>query len=234
MRSHLFNFLLQFIVAWVNIIWLKVTRVKVACAKVTWFSVIVMALVATGAQAAQTIVVFGDSLSAAYGIQPNTGWVVLLDNKLQQQNSDVKVINASISGETTSGGLSRFNQMLITHKPDIIVLELGANDGLRGLSLSEMQSNLNSMISKAKAANATVMLLGMKIPPNYGIQYTQKFSAVYSSLAAKYQLNLVPFFLDGVAGNPSLILDDGLHPTAAAQPQLLENIWPTLKTLLKK
>ena len=234
MRSHLFNFLLQFIVAWVNIIWLKVTRIKVACAKVTWFSVIVMALVATGAQAAQTIVVFGDSLSAAYGIQPNTGWVVLLDNKLQQQNSDVKVINASISGETTSGGLSRFNQMLNTHKPDIIVLELGANDGLRGLSLSEMQSNLNSMISKAKAANATVMLLGMKIPPNYGIQYTQKFSAVYSSLAAKYQLNLVPFFLDGVAGNPSLILDDGLHPTAAAQPQLLENIWPTLKTLLKK
>ena len=234
MRSHLFNFLLQFIVAWVNIIWFKVTRVKVACVKVTWFSVIVMALVATGAQAAQTIVVFGDSLSAAYGIQPNTGWVVLLDNKLQQQNSDVKVINASISGETTSGGLSRFNQMLITHKPDIIVLELGANDGLRGLSLREMQSNLNSMISKAKAANATVMLLGMKIPPNYGIQYTQKFSAVYSSLAAKYQLNLVPFFLDGVAGNPSLILDDGLHPTAAAQPQLLENIWPTLKTLLKK
>ena len=144
------------------------------------------------------------------------------------------MINASISGETTSGGLSRFNQMLVAHKPDIIVLELGANDGLRGLSLSEMQSNLNSMISKAKSANATVMLLGMKIPPNYGIQYTQKFSAVYANLAAKYQLNLVPFFLDGVAGNPSLVLDDGLHPTAAAQPQLLENIWPTLNTLLKK
>lgn len=218
MRSRLFSFLLQFFVF----------------VKATWFSVIVMTLVATSAQAASTVVVFGDSLSAAYGIQPNTGWVVLLDNKLKQQNSDVKVINASISGETTSGGLSRFNQMLIAHKPDIIVLELGANDGLRGLSLSEMQSNLNSMISKAKAANATVMLLGMKIPPNYGIQYTQKFSAVYATLAAKYQLSLVPFFLDDVAGNPSLILDDGLHPTAAAQPKLLENIWPTLNALLKK
>lgn len=219
MRSRLFNFL---------------TQIFITGSTVTWFSVIVMALVATTAQAAQTIVVFGDSLSAAYGIQPSTGWVALLDNKLKQQNSDYKVINTSISGETTSSGLSRFNQMLVTHKPDIIMLELGANDGLRGLSLSEMQSNLNSMISKAKASKATVILLGMKIPPNYGMQYTQKFSAIYTNLASKYQLNLVPFFLDGVAGHPNLILDDGLHPSAAAQPQLLENIWPTLKPLLKK
>ncbi len=202
--------------------------------KITWFSVIVFALVASSAQAAQTIVVFGDSLSAAYGIQPNTGWVALLENKLKQQNSAYKVVNASISGETTSGGLSRFNQMLKTHQPNIVVIELGANDGLRGLSLSDMQSNLNSMIKLAKAKNATVVLLGMRIPPNYGIQYTQKFNAIYATLANQYKLNLVPFFLDGVAGNRTLVQEDGLHPTAAAQARLLENIWPKLEGLLKK
>lgn len=214
MRSRLFGFLNQFLISWV--------------------SVAVFALVASTAQAEQTIVVFGDSLSAAYGIQPNTGWVALLENKLKSQNSAYKVVNASISGETTSGGLTRFDQMLKMHQPNIVVIELGANDGLRGLSLSEMQSNLNSMITKAKAKNATVMLLGMKIPPNYGIQYTQKFSAIYDDLAQKYQLSLVPFFLDGVAGNRSLVQDDGLHPTAAAQPKLLENVWPKLESLLKK
>ncbi len=213
MRSRLFGFLTQFFT--------------------TWVSLILFALVASTAQAAQTIVVYGDSLSAAYGIQPNTGWVALLENKLKQQNSAYKVVNASISGETTSGGLSRFNQMLKTHQPSIVVIELGANDGLRGLSLNEMQSNLNSMITKAKAKNATVMLLGMKIPPNYGIQYTQKFSAIYDDLAQKYQLSLVPFFLDGVAGNRNLVQDDGLHPAASAQPKLLENIWPKLEGLLK-
>ena len=200
----------------------------------TLVSVIVFALVASTAQAAQTIVVYGDSLSAAYGIAPNTGWVALLENKLKQQNIAYKVVNASISGETTSGGLTRFAQMLKVHQPKIVVIELGANDGLRGLSLNDMQSNLNSMITQAKVKNATVMLLGMKIPPNYGIQYTQKFSAIYENLASKYKLSLVPFFLDGVAGNRTLVQDDGLHPTAAAQPKLLENIWPKLESLLKK
>lgn len=214
MRSRLFGFLSHF--------------------SITWVSLVLMALVASTVQAAQTIVVFGDSLSAAYGIQPNTGWVALLENKLKQQKSAYKVVNASISGETTSGGLSRFDQMLKAHQPSIVVIELGANDGLRGLSLSDMQSNLDSMIKQAKAKNATVMLLGMKIPPNYGIQYTQKFSAIYAALAKQYKLNLVPFFLDGVAGNRSLVQDDGLHPTAAAQSKLLENIWPKLEDLLKK
>ncbi len=214
MRSRLFDFLTQFFT--------------------TWVSLILFALVASTAQAAQTIVVFGDSLSAAYGIQPNTGWVALLENKLKHQNSAYKVVNASISGETTSGGLTRFDQMLKVHQPKIVVIELGANDGLRGLSLDDMQSNLNNMIAQAKAKNATVMLLGMKIPPNYGIQYTQKFSGIYETLAKQYKLNLVPFFLDGVAGNRSLVQDDGLHPTAAAQPKLLENIWPKLEGLLKK
>ena len=214
MRSRFFGFLTQLLI--------------------TWVTFILIALVAITAQAAQNIVIFGDSLSAAYGIQPNKGWVALLESKLKQQNSEYKVINASISGETTSGGLTRFDQMLKTHQPEIVVIELGANDGLRGLSLNEMQSNLNSMIAKAKAKNATVMLLGIKIPPNYGIQYTQKFSAIYATLAQKYNLNLVPFFLDGVAGNPKLVQDDGLHPTAVAQAKLLENIWPKLEELLKK
>jgi len=214
MRSRLFGFLTQFLI--------------------TWVTFILIALVAITAQAAQNIVIFGDSLSAAYGIQSNKGWVALLESKLKQQNSEYKVINASISGETTSGGLTRFDQMLKTHQPEIVVIELGANDGLRGLSLNEMQSNLNSMITKSKAKNATLMLLGIKIPPNYGIQYAQKFSAIYATLAQKYDLNLVPFFLDGVAGNRKLIQDDGLHPNAVAQAKLLENIWPKLEELLKK
>lgn len=197
------------------------------------FSLIMLTLVATNAQAAQTIVVFGDSLSAAYGIQQNEGWVTLLQNKLKQEKFDYKVVNSSISGETTSGGLGRFEAMLKTHKPNIVVIELGANDGLRGLSVKEMQSNLNIMIKQAKAAKAEIMLLGMKIPPNYGIQYTQQFSDTYTDLAKKYGLNLVPFFLDGVAGNRSLVQDDGLHPKAEAQTQLLDNVWPQLKKLLK-
>lgn len=214
MRSRFFGFLTQLLI--------------------TWVTFILIALVAITAQAAQNIVIFGDSLSAAYGIQSNKGWVALLESKLKQQNSEYKVINASISGETTRGGLTRFDQMLKTHQPEIVVIELGANDGLRGLSLNEMQSNLNNMIAKAKAKNAIVMLLGIKIPPNYGIQYTQKFSAIYATLAQKYNLNLVPFFLDGVAGNRKLIQDDGLHPNAVAQAKLLENIWPKLEELLKK
>ena len=196
-------------------------------------SVAVTTLVATSVQAAQTIVIYGDSLSAAYGIQQSEGWVTLLQNKLTQQNLDYKVVNASISGETTSGGLGRFKAMLANHKPNIVVIELGANDGLRGLSVKEMQNNLTSMITQAKTVGAKVMLLGMRIPPNYGIQYTQQFSETYINLAKKHGLPLVSFFLDGVAGNPSLVLDDGLHPKAAAQARLLENVWPTLEKILK-
>jgi acyl-CoA thioesterase I len=196
-------------------------------------SLAIMSLVAPSAQATQTIVIFGDSLSAAYGLQQSEGWVTLLENKLKQQKLDYKVVNASISGETTSGGLGRFKAMLSTHKPNIVIIELGANDGLRGLSVHEMQSNLNSMITQAKDAKAKILLLGMRIPPNYGIQYTQQFSETYASLAQKHGLILVPFFLDGIAGDPSLILDDGLHPKAIAQAKLLENVWPQLIKLLK-
>ena len=203
-----------------------------------FISLIVTALVALPASAklinpsTQTIVVFGDSLSAGYGIGQNQDWVTLLQARLTQQKLPYQVVNASISGETTSGGLARFNEMLVTHKPSIVILELGANDGLRGLPVNEMRSNLNKMILQAKAAKAKVLLLGMKIPPNYGQKYSRYFSASYAILAKQHKIKLVPFLLDGVAGKPSLIQDDGLHPIATAQLTLLDNVWPKLEKLL--
>lgn len=204
------------------------------------FSVIVTALVALPASAklinpsTQTIVVFGDSLSAGYGIGQNQGWVTLLQTRLTQQKLPYQVVNASISGETTSGGLARFSEMLATHKPSIVILELGANDGLRGLPVNEMRSNLNSMILQAKAAKTKPLLVGMKIPPNYGQKYSRDFSASYAILAKQHKIKLVPFLLDGVAGKPSLIQDDGLHPIATAQLKLLDNVWPKLEKLFNE
>ena len=201
-------------------------------------SLIVTSLVAFPAAArlikpaTQTIVVFGDSLSAGYGLQANESWVSLLQARLNQQKLAYNVINASISGETTSGGLARFNAALTEHKPSIVILELGANDGLRGLPINEMRSNLNKIILQAKAAKAKVLLIGMKIPPNYGQKYSRDFSASYAILAKQHKIKLVPFLLEGVAGKPSLIQDDGLHPIAAAQPALLENVWKILNKML--
>lgn len=208
------------------------------------FSLIVTVLVALPASAnlnkpklnnpsAQTIVVFGDSLSAGYGLAQNQSWVALLQARIAQQKLPYQVINASISGETTSGGLARFSQMLTTHKPAIVILELGANDGLRGLPVSEMRNNLNVMITQAKANKTKILLLGMKIPPNYGKKYSQMFSETYPLLAQQHQIQLVPFLLEGVAGKPELIQNDGLHPLANAQPQLFSNVWAQLKLLMK-
>ena len=218
-----------------------------------WISVIVMTLVASPVQAketrqlatniaakptiasTQTILVFGDSLSAGYGMPQGQGWVTLLEQKLAQNKLDrvsYKVVNASISGETTSGGLARFSAALATHKPRIVILELGANDGLRGLPVSEMQANLSRMILQAKTAKVKVLLLGMKIPPNYGLKYTKNFSDTYTNLANQHNVTLVPFLLDGVAGKPELIQTDGLHPIAAAQSQLLNNVWKLLAEML--
>jgi acyl-CoA thioesterase-1 len=200
-------------------------------------SLLVSALVALPAAAKQTnlqtIVVFGDSLSTAYGIQQDEGWVSLLQQRLTQHKLYYQVINASISGETTSGGLSRFPDMVKTQKPSIVIIELGANDGLRGLSAVETYNNLKAMIQQAKKSNAKVLLLGMKIPPNYGLKYSQQFSENYQTLAKIYRIQLVPFFLEGVAGNPDLIQADGLHPNAAAQAKLLENVLPILTKMLK-
>jgi acyl-CoA thioesterase-1 len=182
----------------------------------------------------KTILVYGDSLSAAYGIPREQGWVSLLEKRIAEQRLPYRIVNASVSGETTSGGLSRFPANLKQHKPDLIILELGANDGLRGLSVNDMQRNLGNMIQAARDAKAEVLLLGMMMPPNYGHRYAQDFKASYTQLALKFKLPLVPFFLDGVAGNPELVLDDGVHPTSAGQPRILENIWTELGPLLTR
>ena len=175
------------------------------------------------------ILVWGDSLSAAYGIPVDKGWVNLLQQKLQ---NNAVINNGSISGETTAGGLTRLPAALQTYQPDYVLLELGANDGLRGIKTDTMQANLEQMIQLAQQAKAKVVLLGIKLPPNYGSAYTQKFEAVYTSLAKQYNLPLVPFLLDGIAQNWDLVQADGVHPTAAAQPMVLDNVWKVLQSVL--
>ncbi|HET8707809.1 MAG TPA: arylesterase [Pseudomonadales bacterium] len=183
---------------------------------------------------AQTLLVMGDSLSAAYGIPVESGWVKLLEIRLSKENPGWTVVNASVSGETTSGGLARFKPLLDQHKPNVVIIELGANDGLRGLSLEDMKSNLAKMIELARSSGARVVLFGMKLPPNYGIRFTQRFEQVYADLEASSGVALQPFFLDGVAGHPELTQADGLHPVASAQPIILENVWPLLQKTLRR
>ncbi|MDQ5768892.1 arylesterase [Thiothrix subterranea] len=178
---------------------------------------------------ASTVLVWGDSLSAAYGIPVEKGWVSLLQTKL---GDTYNVVNGSISGETTAGGLTRLPEALKQHEPDYVLLELGANDGLRGIDLPTMRRNLEQMIMLAQAADAKVILLGIQLPPNYGTTFTEKFAATYTDLAKQYTLPLLPFLLDGVAENWDLMQADGLHPTAEAQPQLLANVWKVLETAL--
>jgi acyl-CoA thioesterase I len=182
----------------------------------------------------QTILIFGDSLSAAYGIPKEQGWVNLVAQRVKDNQLPYEVANASVSGETTAGGLSRFPAALKQFKPSIVVIELGANDGLRGLPLDAMKNNLEKMIQASKQINAQVVLLGMFIPPNYGPKYTNGFKAVYLDLSEKYKTPFIPFFLDGISGHSDLVLEDGLHPNVNAQLKILENVWPTLKPLLKK
>ncbi len=182
----------------------------------------------------QTILVFGDSLSAAYGLPQSQGWVALMQQKLQHEKLPYQVINASISGETTSGGLTRMDAALAQSKASIVILELGANDGLRGLPIKSTRANLNAMLKKIKQSGAKALLLGMKMPPNYGARYTAEFSETYAELAKTQQAALVPFMLENVAARPELIQQDGLHPNAIGQPIILDNIWPHLRTLLTK
>lgn len=182
---------------------------------------------------AANIVVFGDSISAAYGIEVNKGWVAKLQQRLiQQKKFGYNVVNASVSGETTSGGAARLAQVLQQHQPKVLVLELGGNDGLRGQSPALMQKNLQAMIKQAKQQKATVLLLGMKIPPNYGKAYTQAFEKVFAQVAQQQKVAFVPFFLDGVGGVDRLMQADGIHPNSQAQDMLLNNVWPQLKELL--
>lgn len=184
--------------------------------------------------ASPTILVYGDSLSAAYNIPREQGWVALLQQRLKKQALPYQIINASVSGETTSGGLSRLSSTLKQHRPDFILIELGANDGLRGLPISDMRQNLSAMIEAGKQSGAKVLLIGIMIPPNYGPRYTTDFKDSYAELALRFKLPLVPFLLDGVAGQRHLVQEDGLHPTAAAQGLLLENVWEVLEAELEK
>lgn len=183
--------------------------------------------------AAPAILVFGDSLSAGYGIDVRAGWVALLGQRLAAQGYAYRVVNASVSGETTAGGITRLPAALKRHRPEIVILELGANDGLRGLSLAQTRANLESMIKAAQTAGARVLLVGIHLPPNYGPDFTRKFRAVYDDLVRRYRLAYVPFLLEGVALTPGLMQADGLHPTASAQPRVLDNVWPYLEPLLK-
>lgn len=176
----------------------------------------------------------GDSLSAGYGLGPAESWVALLEKRLQAQGYEYRVVNASISGETSGGGLQRLPRALELHKPDIVIVELGANDGLRGLPLRQTRENLTQIITTARQAGAQVLLVGMRLPPNYGPRYTNGFTNLYRDVAAATHVALVPFLLESVALKPALMQEDGLHPTAAAQPALLETVWPHLLPLLRK
>ena len=180
----------------------------------------------------ERVMVFGDSLSASYGINPKEGWVALLGDKLRSRG--IGVVNASISGETTRGGLSRISADLARVSPTIVVLALGANDGLRGLPNADTRKNLEAIIKAARASSARVVLVGIQIPPNYGLEYTQQFRDMYADLAAKYKLPFVPFMLDGFADKLELFQADRLHPTAAAQTKILDNITPALGLAIAK
>jgi acyl-CoA thioesterase-1 len=195
---------------------------------------IVGLLAGAAAHAAQSVLVFGDSLSAGYGLRSAEAWPSLLGERLRTQNADYALVNASLSGETTAGGRTRLPAALQQHRPQVVIIALGANDGLRGLSLDAMRSNLKAMIAAAAGARARVLLVGMEMPPNYGPDYTRKFRAVYGELARDTKVALVPFLLDGFAEKRDLFQADGIHPTAAAQPIIVDNVWPALKPLLEK
>ena len=199
------------------------------------FAVLCMALLNSPTVMAQSskVLIVGDSLSAEYGLPRGTGWVKLLEDRLKKDHSSWQVVNASISGETTAGGQTRLPLLLKTHQPKVVVIELGANDALRGLQLAATEQNLRKMIQASKQSGAKVLLLGMRIPPNYGQDYTNKFFAIYGKLASAEQVELLPFFLERVATRMDLFQADRIHPNVMAQSIMLENVWPKLEPMLK-
>ena len=200
--------------------------IKIICAALLWFA-------AVTAQAA-TVLVFGDSLSAAYGIGAREGWVTLLEERLKREKFDnYSVANASISGETTSGGAARIEEALSRTQPALVIVALGGNDGLRGLPVAQMKVNLSRIVEAAQRRRARVLLAGMRIPPNYGAQYAGEFESAFADVARRHKLPLVPFLLEGVADRRELMLPDNIHPTAAAQPVILETVWKGLRPLLR-
>lgn len=194
--------------------------------------ILCLLVASTAAQAAGAILVFGDSLSAGYGIRSDQSWPSLLDLRLKQQRLDYNVANLSISGETTAGGRARFDEAIRLYQPRVVIIALGANDGLRGLPLLQMRGNLDAMISSAQAAGAKILLIGMRMPPNFG-PYANAFQDSFQTIARQRKVALLPFLLEPVATQPALFQADQLHPTAAAQPLLLDHVWSSLKPLLK-
>ena len=181
---------------------------------------------------APAVLVFGDSLSAGYGIDVDQSWPALLQSRLADEGYEHRVVNASISGETTEGGATRIGTALAEFSPDLVILELGGNDGLRGFPPRRIRENLSRIIAETRDSGADIVLLGIRIPPNYGTRYTQMFELVYRELAAEYEVPWIEFFMDGVALNEALMQDDGIHPTAEAQPVLLDNAWPIISDAL--
>ena len=194
-------------------------------------AVVTLLLWAQGAMAG-TLLVLGDSISAALGLDTRQGWVSLLEQRLAAEGFDYQVVNASVSGDTSAGGLARLPTLLAEHRPQLVIVELGGNDGLRGQPPAQLQQNLAAIIQSSRESGARVLLLGMQLPPNYGARYNALFSQVYADVAGAAQVPLLGFFLDGVGGVPALMQGDGIHPNAAAQPRLLDNLWPQLKPLL--
>ena len=204
-------------------------------ARGTWLAcwLLLCAIAHAKGPAGGAVLVLGDSLSAAHNIPVESGWVSLLEQRLKREMATPPaVINASISGETSSGALTRLPGLLARHRPTVVVIELGGNDALRGLAPAQLQGNLQKMVELSRQAGARVLLLGIDVPPNYGPAYRQRLKKAYAELAAQDQVTLVPFLLEGVALDPGLMQADGLHPTAAAQPKVLDNVWPALSPLL--
>jgi acyl-CoA thioesterase-1 len=200
--------------------------------RVCWISLLVALWLPVQSAYAASLLVLGDSISAGFGLDKQLGWVNLLQQRLTAQGFDYQVVNASISGDTSAGGLARIGPLLSEHQPALVVVELGGNDGLRGQSPAQLQDNLAAIITQSQASGARVLLLGMKLPANYGDRYNQLFTQAFAQLAANKNVVLVPFFLEGVGGVPSMMQDDGIHPTAAGQSRMLDNLWPQLQPLL--
>ena len=202
-----------------------------------WLRVaLLVAMLVTGGAASgkpATILVFGDSLSAEYGLPRDTGWAKLLANRLAKEALQYSVVNASISGETTSGGRTRLPALLQQHAPSVVILQLGANDGLRGLSLASMRDNLTAMVESSRSSGAQVLLIGIRIPPNYGREYAERFAGIYAQLASAQKVALVPFLLDGFADDLDYFQADRIHPNQRAQPRMLDTVWLKLAPLLR-
>jgi acyl-CoA thioesterase-1 len=195
---------------------------------------IILVTASAGAAAAPTILIFGDSLSAGYGIEVEQSWVSLLQARLKEQGYEHRVVNASISGETTEGGATRIAAALANFSPELIILELGANDGLRGFPVARMQSNLEKIVLQAKASGAAIVLLGIRIPSNYGPRYSAEFEAVFRNVSADMDVQWIEFFMEGIALNDELLQSDRIHPNDVAQPLLLDNAWPIISATLSE